>query len=143
MACLSCKSLTGEQRISPGPTIYKGRFWVIEHAYPCDMKGWLVLVLKRHAEALHQLSLEEFLELAELQAKTAKLLFAELNCEKEYSVQFAEGENFHHVHFHLVAKPANLPDEMKGPRIFKMLKGGNPVPTAEIKAFCEDLRRKF
>ncbi len=143
MVCLSCKSLAGEQRISPGPTIYEGQFWVVEHAYPCDMKGWLVLVLKRHVEVLHQLTQEEFLELAELQAKTVKLLFAELNCEKEYSVQFAEAENFNHVHFHLVAKPANLPEEMKGPGIFKMLQGENPVPAEEIKAFCEDLRRKF
>ncbi len=45
------RSLSGEQRISPGPTIYESRYWLVEHAYPCRMLGWLVIVLKRHVIA--------------------------------------------------------------------------------------------
>ena len=141
---MTCRSLSGERRISPGPTIYEGRFWLVEHAYPCQFKGWLVLVLKRHVEALHDLAGEEFVELAELQAQFAKLLRKELGCEKEYSACFAEAEGFHHVHFHLVAKPAGLPDDLRGAWIFSMLKveENDAVSREEIAAFCEQMRAR-
>ena len=90
MDCYSCLSISGERRISPGPPIFEGRFWLIEHAYPCAMKGWLVIVLKRHAEALHELSEEESHELAELQLRTAKILHSEIGSEKEYIACFGE-----------------------------------------------------
>ena len=48
--CWSCPSLSGERRISPGPFIHDGRYWMVDHAYPTRLPGWLVLVLKRHAE---------------------------------------------------------------------------------------------
>ena len=47
MECLTCKSNSGEQRISPGPTIYEGQYWLVEHAYPVKRVGWIVIVLKR------------------------------------------------------------------------------------------------
>jgi diadenosine tetraphosphate (Ap4A) HIT family hydrolase len=142
--CYSCRSLSGEKRISPGPVIYTGQHWVIEHAYPCKMVGWLVLVLKRHAAALHELSREEFLELAELQEKTAKILHRELNTQKEYSMCLAEAEHFEHIHFHIVAKAVDLPKELKGTGIFAMLKGEEDLAVKEqIKQFCEDLATKF
>ena len=84
--------------------------------------GWLVLVLKRHAEALHELTIEEFAELAEIQAKTIHLLYEELHCEKEYISCFAEAEHFAHIHFHVFAKPQDFPKELKGGKSFTLLK---------------------
>jgi diadenosine tetraphosphate (Ap4A) HIT family hydrolase len=121
MECFTCTSISGEKRISPGPTIYTGKFWLVEHAYPCQLKGWLVLVLKRHVESLHELEREEFLELADLQHRLASLLFKELDCEKEYAVCLAEAEHFHHIHFHLIPKPRDLPDELWGSKVFTLL----------------------
>src|SRR5690348_12644608 len=63
MECWTCKSNTGEKRISPGPTIFEGNYWLVEDTYPIKILGWLVIVLKRHAEALHELTAEEFIEL--------------------------------------------------------------------------------
>ena len=63
MECWTCKSNIGEKRISPGPTIFEGQSWLVEHAYPVKTIGWIVIVLKRHAEALHELTIEEFIEL--------------------------------------------------------------------------------
>jgi diadenosine tetraphosphate (Ap4A) HIT family hydrolase len=139
--CHSCRALTGEKRISPGPVIYEGRFWVVEHAYPTALKGWLVLVLKRHAEALHELTADEFAELGELQGRVAKLLRAETGCQKEYVVCFAEMAGFYHIHFHIIPRAADLPDELKGGKIFAMLKVGEAeaVPPEEIRQFCERL----
>jgi diadenosine tetraphosphate (Ap4A) HIT family hydrolase len=143
--CFTCQSISGEKRISPGPTIHEGDFWLVEHAYPCRLKGWLVLVLKRHVEALHELSQGEFRELADLQHKLARLLRDELDCEKEHSICLAEAEHFHHIHFHLVPKPKNLPDELRATRIFAMLhpEETDAIPPDEIRKLCHHLKARF
>jgi diadenosine tetraphosphate (Ap4A) HIT family hydrolase len=145
MECWTCRSNKGEKRISPGPTIFEGKYWLVEHAYPVKMIGWLVIVLKRHAEALHELTSEEFAELAQIQAKLIPLLHEELHCEKEYISCYAEMEHFNHIHFHVFAKPYDLPDEFKGSKSFALLK----VPPEEavspqtVIAFCHSLKAKF
>ena len=142
MDCYTCRSISGERRISPGPTIYAGDYWLIEHAYPCRMIGWLVIVLKRHAEALHDLTREENAELGELQALAVQTLHKSLGSAKEYVACFAEKEGFQHIHFHIVAKPHDLPDEFKATKIFAMINvtEAEALPPEEIAAFCEELR---
>src|ERR671918_2343392 len=122
MECWTCKSNTGEKRISSGPTFFEGENWLVEHAYPVKVIGWIVIVLKRHAEALHELTPEEFAELAQIQSKLIPLLHEELRCEKEYISCYAEMEHFRHIHFHVFARPAELPDELKGGNSFALLR---------------------
>lgn len=143
--CLSCQSISGVKRISPGPTIHEGHYWLVEHAYPSKLKGWLVIVLKRHAEALHELELEELEELARLTHRVTRLLRQTLGCEKEYMMCIAEGQGFKHIHVHLVPKPPDLPPELKGPRIFALIAvdESQAAPPGEVRALCEDLRAKF
>jgi diadenosine tetraphosphate (Ap4A) HIT family hydrolase len=143
--CWTCKSNSGQKRISPGPTIYEGTYWFVEHAYPVKVIGWIVLVLKRHAEALHELTTEEFIELGQIQAKLIPVLHKELNCEKEYVSCYAEMEHFRHIHFHVFAKPADLPNELKGGKSFALLKVtlDEAAPPNEIISFCELLRHKM
>jgi hypothetical protein len=81
---LDLQSNTGEKSISPGPTIFEGKYWLVEHAYPVKTIGWIVIVLKRHAEALHDLTTKEFARWAQIQSKLIPLLHEELHCEKEY-----------------------------------------------------------
>lgn len=145
MECLSCKSLSGEQPIATIPRIFEGNFWAIEHAYPVSLKGWLVIVLKRHAEALHELAAEEFAELAQLQAKASQALFRYTSCTKEYLACFAEKPGFNHVHIHVVARAGDLAPDLLGPRIFSHL-AVNPetaVPEPELSQFCLELRQYF
>ena len=71
---------------------------------------------------LKDLSEEELNELGILQAAITKALFQELHCEKEYLVCFAEGKGFHHVHFHVIPRSKNLPEDLKGTGIFTMLR---------------------
>ena len=145
MECWTCKSNTGEKRISPGPTIYEGKYWLVEHAYPVKTIGWLVIVLKRHAEALHELTLEEFTELAQIQAKAIQILHEELHPEKEYLSCYAEMDHFRHIHFHVFAKPADLPDELKGGKSFALLKVSpeDAVPADKIIEFCRLLKENI
>jgi Diadenosine tetraphosphate (Ap4A) hydrolase and other HIT family hydrolases len=145
MECWTCKSNTGENRISPGPTIFEGKYWLVEHAYPIKILGWLVIVLKRHAEALHELTVEEFIELAQIQARLIPLLHEELHCEKEYMSCYAEMEHFRHIHIHVFARPAGIADELKGGRSFALLKvtPEEAVSAVEIISFCKLLRAKL
>ncbi len=145
MECWSCRSNAGEKRISPGVAIFDGKYWVVEHAYPVAVKGWLVIVLKRHVEALHEVTADEFAELAQIQARLCHLLFEELGCEKEYVSCFAEAEHFHHIHFHVFAKPQGLTNDLKGSKSFALIKvsESEAVPPDEISAFCEALRNKM
>ena len=144
MDCYTCLSLSGEHRISPGSTIYEGRYWLIEHAYPTRLMGWLVIVLKRHAAALHEMTREEFVELGELQALAVRLLHEALGSAKEYAVCFAEKEHFQHIHVHVIARSHDLPDELKGTKIFAMINvtEADALPREAIKTFCEELRTR-
>ena len=141
--CRTCSNLAGERPISPGPWIYEGRYWIVDHAYPTKLTGWLVLALKRHVEALHELSRQEFVELAEIQERITKLLFTELNCEKEYVACFAERSR--HIHVHVIPRVHDLPDDLQGTGIFAMLTttAGDALPREQVQAFCEDMRRKY
>ena len=145
MECLTCRNISGEQRISPGPFLHEGAYWLVDHAYPTSHLGWLVILLKRHAEALHDLSRTEFAELAEIQYKLAQVTHQDSHVQKEYMMLFAEAQGFSHIHIHFVPKPENLPARLKGPAIFKKLKvtKARAVPPATIQAFCEDFRARL
>ncbi len=143
--CLVCQSVSGERRISPGPALFEGRYWAVEHAYPVKMQGWLVIVLKRHAAALHDLSREEFEELAELQQRCAHVLREAFGCANEYAICLAEKEGFRHIHFHMVARAPDLPEALRGTNIYQMVNAteADALPPAEIRALCQELRRRF
>ncbi len=144
--CWSCLSNEGIRRISPGPTLYEGTYWRVEHAYPAQLLGWLVLVLNRHAEAMHELRPEEFTEFATLLERTTHVLHEALGCEKEYVIGLAEAEHFHHVHVHVVPRAADLAPKFRGAKVFGLLgekEGRNALPPEQVKDFCEALRAAF
>ena len=143
--CYTCRSNSGEQRISPGATIYAGQYWLVEHAYPVRRKGWIVIVLNRHAEALHELTADEFTELGMIQARLMQLLHEVTDCEKEYLACYAELEHFKHVHIHVFAKPRDLPKELHGGKSFEILhvSAEESAPRNEIAKFCELLRKMW
>lgn len=145
MECYTCKSNSGERRISPAPTIYEGKYWLVEHVYPTKLKGWIVIVTKRHVEALHELTKDEFAEFAEICEAAAKALYQLSGCEKEYCMCYAEVEHFQHIHFHVVPKPHDLPDEAKGSKIFSLnrIEEKDAVPRKDIIEFCAELSAKL
>lgn len=115
---------------------------MVEHAYPSSLVGWLVLVLKRHTEALHDLSAAEAAELGMLQGAVARALHSETGCAKTYSLLLAEAAGFNHVHVHLVPRAEGLGRDRTGVRIFGYLKSP-PEEVAspeEVDAFCRRAR---
>jgi|GEM_PF-927376 len=144
-SCKSCLSTLGKERISPGPSIYVGGHWIVEHAYPTQHKGWLVIVSKRHIKSIHELTHEEFEEFGSVLERTSKLLAQSIpSCERIYSMSLGEAPGFSHLHYHTIAVPYSLPPELRGAKIFSLLKEPEKaVPPKEIKEFCEYLKRKF
>jgi diadenosine tetraphosphate (Ap4A) HIT family hydrolase len=145
MECLTCLNVTRQRRISPGPFIYEGQYWVVDHAYPTSHLGWLVILPKRHIEALHELLFAEFQELAEIEYKLIQVMHMNSNIEKEYMMCFAEGEGFRHVHIHVVPRPADLPADLKGPRIFALLNVDeqHAISPQTLTAYCETFATAF
>lgn len=143
--CHSCAALDGSRRISPGPSIHVGRYWQVEHAYPSRLVGWLIIVLRRHAIALHELESAEFAELAVVLERTVRVLHETLEPAKEYVACYAEQQGFEHLHFHVVPRATDLPERLRGASSFSFLRvGASEAADADsVRAFCESLRTAF
>lgn len=135
--CLICKSVSGTKRISPGPKIFSGEFWDIEHVYPTLVRGWLVLVLKRHVESLDSLTSQEWLEWFILTKKACQILKSILHSKKEYVMTICEKPGFEHIHTHIIPISSTLPDELRGTKIFSLLDDENKLSKKSITDNCE------
>ena len=102
----------------PWDCILRTPGWDLAHVFGSDVEGWLVLVVRRHILALADLTDDEAAELGPLIKRVSAALRAVTGCEKTYVAQFAEHPNHPHVHVHLIARPADLADEHRGPAIF-------------------------
>lgn len=140
--CSACQSIQKRISLTNAPRILETPLWIIEHVHPTSVKGWLVMVLNRHCSALHQLTAEEWAEFSQLMLLLCKALHEILNTEKEYVVQFAEGEGFNHVHFHVIARLPDWPLSLKGPRVFSALgnKVENPLSSKMLTPLALEIR---
>jgi diadenosine tetraphosphate (Ap4A) HIT family hydrolase len=95
----------------------------VAHAFGTALPGWLVVVPRRHVTSLDELTPEEAADLGPLLSRVTAAMRSVLGCEKSYVALFAEAEGFAHVHFHVVPRQADLPADLRGPRIFGLLGG--------------------
>ena len=140
--CSSCQAIQGLISLTITPRILGTPHWIIEHAHPTSIKGWLIVVLNRHCSALHQLTAEEFQELGKLIPLICQALHEILKTEKEYVIQFAEGEGFNHVHFHVIARLPDWPASLKGRRVFSAHgdRVKNPLPGEVLTPLALEIR---
>lgn len=116
--------------------------WDVVHAFGTRLPGWLVLVLRRHAAAVAELTGEESAELGPLTVAASCALGDVVGCAKTYIAQFAEHPNHPHVHVHVVPRSPDLQPECVGPRIFDLM-GGDPeswVPESTMVGVADALR---
>lgn len=129
--CLTCH-LINRRMAGTAPLwddIYRTKNWFVVHSYNTALLGWLVVIPKRHIEAVDELSEEESIELGLLLQRTSKALKETTGCIKTYIMQFAEQAEHPHVHFHVVPRMANQPDERRSTKIFGYL---NPPPDERV-----------
>ena len=137
MDCQTCRAVAGEIVLTNAPRIELDDHWRVEHVHPVAIEGWLVLVLRRHARALHELTDEEAASLGHWLPRLVKALHRATGSEREYVMQFAEAEGHNHVHIHLVARMKSWPPEWKGPRVFAAMDTDQPVTPAQTSSVIE------
>jgi diadenosine tetraphosphate (Ap4A) HIT family hydrolase len=96
--------------------------WRVAHAFNSALRGWLVVVPRRHVVALHELTADEAAEIGPLLRSLSKALRDVTGCVKTYVMLFAEQAGFAHVHFHVVPRMSGFHDDQYGPEVFWFLK---------------------
>ncbi|MEY9835182.1 HIT family protein [Streptacidiphilus sp. EB103A] len=132
--CYSCGMDGAYDDLPPRERIAADRYWRVAHAMNTALPGWLVLLPRRHVTTVGGLTDEEAAGLGLWQVRLSRALAAVTGCAKTYVVQFAEAEGFGHVHFHLVPRTADLPQQLRGPGVFALLNSPpeQRVPTARM-----------
>lgn len=113
--CLSCRLIQKrDEGASPSwDNIYRSDYWDVVHAYNTSYLGWLVLVARRHFEALDGMTSDEAFDLGALIREVSLALKRHTGCQKTYVMQFAESADHPHVHFHIVPRmPAQAPNDI-------------------------------
>jgi diadenosine tetraphosphate (Ap4A) HIT family hydrolase len=119
--CYSCARNAELSQLPPRESVACDDHWRVAHAFNTALPGWLVLIPRRHVTAIAQLTDTEAVALGRWQVRLSRALAAVTGCAKIYVAQFAEGEGFAHVHFHLVPRRPDMPAEQRGPRVFGLL----------------------
>jgi diadenosine tetraphosphate (Ap4A) HIT family hydrolase len=125
--CYTCELIArrDEGKAPLWDCIYRTRYWDVVHSYNTALPGWLVLVIRRHIEAIDEMTEDEAIELGILMRRVSVALREITGCVKTYVVQFAEMAEHPHVHFHVVPRMADQPEERRSTKIFGYL--GVPI----------------
>lgn len=108
MSCLGCDVAAGRVQ-PPGGVIREDTHWFLAHSVsPVLLRGWLVLVPKRHVEDVGALTAEEALQLGPVVRAASAALQAALGAERIYVCSLG-GPPHVHVHFHLIPRLAGMP----------------------------------
>ncbi len=121
--CHTCQLIAARDAgdAPPWDSIHRTPYWDVVHAFNTSLPGWLVLVARRHVAAIDELTDEEAAELGVLLRRVSVALREVTGCVKTYVMQFAEAEGHSHVHFHVVPRMADQPDERRSTKIFGYL----------------------
>lgn len=119
--CYSCDRNAEFDELPPRERVAADDLWRVAHAFDSVLPGWLILLPRRHVTTLAELTDAEAAGLGGWQVRLSRALAAVTGCAKTYVAQFADGPGFAHVHFHVVPRQPDLPAELLGPRIFRLL----------------------
>ena len=116
--CLSCRTVATIESQPIRERIWWDGRWRVAHAINCALPGWLVVLPARHVESIAELTPEEAAGLGPVLTAVTRALADVTGCAKTYVVAFGEIEAFAHLHFHVVPRSADLPDDLRGTRVF-------------------------
>lgn len=111
MTCLPC-DLEGA---AAEEIIHRDDLWSCEIADGYDVPGWFILRVRRHAQGWASLAAEEAAALGVVAQRVAAAIEKALGTPTTYVMTF--GENYPHVHFLVIGRPADLPVEDRGAAI--------------------------
>jgi diadenosine tetraphosphate (Ap4A) HIT family hydrolase len=144
--CRTCELVTRRDR-GEAPlwdAIHRTPRWDVVHCYGTSVEGWLVVLTREHRSAIADLTDAEAAELGPLLKHASEALRDAVGCVKTYVAQFAEHPLHPHVHFHVIPRAADHPDDLRGPRIFDALGDAvDPVPDARMDEIAARVRASF
>lgn len=111
MTCLPCDL----EHAQDDAIVYRDDLWSCEIADGYDVPGWFVLRARRHAEGWTGLSDEEAATFGLVAKRVDRAIQDATGAVNTYFLSF--GENYPHLHFLLIARPPDLPSELKGAAI--------------------------
>ena len=138
VVCFSCTQETHEGE-PLSERVWSVPGWRVALAFNSSLPGWAVLVPTRHVESLDELNDEETLVLGGLMRDVTKALKTVTGCVKTYVILLAEAPGFTHVHFHVVPRMDDLPEERRGRDIFAYLKE-EPLSSEQLDEIARQLR---
>ena len=146
--CVSCDLVARRDRgeAPDWDCILRTAYWDVVHCNDTSLLGWMVLVLRRHVEAVAELTGDEATECGALQRQVSVALAGAVRCRKTYIAQFAESAEHPHVHYHVIPRMSDMPDEARGPGVFQRYLGvgeANRVPEAQMNALAQSVRESL
>jgi diadenosine tetraphosphate (Ap4A) HIT family hydrolase len=123
--CITCELLERRDRHEAPlwDSILRTPHWDVVHSFDTSLPAWLVLVARRHVEAVAGLTDAEAIECGRLQRQVSSALAAAVGCPRTYVVQFAESVEHPHVHYHVIPRMADMPNDARGPSVFRRYLG--------------------
>ena len=119
---MACGNNAHVDDLPPRESIYVNDHWRVAHSFDTTLPGWLVVIARTHATALHQMPPAAAITLGPLLHRLSTILVDVFGCTKAYLMFFAEGDGFEHLHIHVVPRMPDFPHEVQGPRVFAHLK---------------------
>lgn len=138
--CTSCQAIRASKRINQVPRVMETKNWVVEHGYPTSMKGWMVIMPKRHVTSVHELNREEMAEFGELLHEVCVGQHELYKTENEYFVQYSEGAEYQHINIHVIPRLEKWPESMKGFGVFNAIGEHAENPITEMSAAEESMK---
>ena len=119
---LLCQSCAIYQNPDTAHFIYTDDMWTVNlrlDSPPKPLIGWSVLQPRRHVNNLSELNTKEKETMSHLLSHCDTVLRKVLKVPRIYVCLFSESAMFH-MHFHLIPRRSDLPEEFIGPSIFNL-----------------------
>lgn len=118
--CNLCEMNADVDRLPLYERLYLDESWRVAHGWS-SLPGWLVVALRRHAEALDELTDHEAESLGRLLKAASVALKRAVGCRKTYVILFAEHPLYPHVHLHVVPRMDWFTDNDRATSVFRFL----------------------
>jgi diadenosine tetraphosphate (Ap4A) HIT family hydrolase len=120
--CHTCE-LNADTAVLPlRERLYLDDYWRVAHGWS-SLPGWLVVALRRHVEAVDELTPEEAEALGPIIRAASVALKQSVGCEKTYVVLFTEHPRYPHLHLHIVPRMSWFGENDRSGAVFRFLTG--------------------
>lgn len=142
--CVSCSLNEQAAELPLRERLYMDEHWRVTHGWS-SLPGWLIVISRRHAASLSELSSEEMEQLGPILRAASVALHEIVRCEKTYVMLFAEAEGHQHVHFHIVPRMAEWDDDERSTTVFRFLNAPESahVPVHERERLASEIGERM